>query len=133
MIFVAIRESFVLLLACLVSFISLLIVRNGNQDFAALTTAIVLPIVFCLIRASFVQRLGSTWSRRRQIGYQVCLGLALVLLLFFEMSLGLLLGVADIPAVVWLIVAAFGIGYVSLFTVAFRIGSTTERSTAPLA
>ena len=128
MIIVAIRETFVLMLGCLLSFIGSLILGNASRDFAALASAILLPIVFCLIRASLVKRPDSTLSGIRHVGYQLCLGLALVLLLLFEMSLGLFLGSADIPAVMWMIVAAFGIGYVLFFTVAFRVGSTTNQS-----
>ena len=126
MIIVAIRETFVLMLGCLLSFIGSLILGNANRDYAALASAILLPIVFCLIRASLVKRPDSTLSGIRHVGYQLCLGLALVLLLLFEMSLGLFLGAADIPTVMWMIVAAFGMGYVLFFTVAFRVGSTTD-------
>jgi hypothetical protein len=128
MIIVAIRETFVLMLGCLLSFIGSLMLGNANRDFTALASAILLPILFCLIRAALVKRPGSTLSGIRHVGYQLCLGFALVLLLLFEMSVGLFLGAADIPTVMWIIVAAFGMGYVFFFTVASRVGSTTDLS-----
>ncbi len=128
MIIVAVRETIVLLLGCLFAFIGSLILGNANQEFAALASAIILPIVFCLIRASLIQRRDSALTAFRDVGYQLCLGIAFVFLLLFEMSLGLFLGAADIPAAVWLIVGGFGMGYVFFFSVAFHIGSTCEGS-----
>ncbi|MDY0169579.1 MAG: hypothetical protein RBS80_23760 [Thermoguttaceae bacterium] len=128
MIIVAVRETVVLLLGCLFVFIGALILGNANREFAALASAIILPIVFCLIRASLIKRPDSALSAFRSVGYQLCLGIAFVFLLIFEMSLGLFVGAADIPATVWLIVGGFGMGYVSFFSVAFRVGSTCDGS-----
>ena len=124
MIIVAVRETVVLLLGCLFAFIGSLILGNANREFAALASAILLPIVFCLIRASLVKRPDAALSAFRVNGYQLCLGIAFVFLLLFEMSLGLFLGAADIPAAMWLIVGGFGMGYVLFFSVSIRIGST---------
>ena len=126
MIIVAIRETVVLTLGCLVTFIGSLLLGNANRDFAALASAVLLPIVFCLIRVSLVKRPDSTLSGLRHVGYQLCLGLALVLLLLFEMSMGMFLGAADIPIGMWMVVGAFGMAYVVFFCLAFQIGSTTE-------
>lgn len=127
MMIVAIREMFVLILGCVFSFIGSLMFGNANRDFGALASAILLPIVFCLIRASLATPLESTLSGTRRVSYQLCFSVALVLLLLFEMSFGIFLGAPDIPAAVWVIVAAFGMGYVIFFSVAFRIGSETEK------
>lgn len=124
MITVAIRETFVLMLGCLISFAGSMILGNADRDFAALTSAILLPIVFCLIRAAFVKSPDPTLSGIRRVGYQLILGIALVLLLLFEMSFGLFCGAADIPLAMRLAIAAFGMGYVLCYSVARSDQST---------
>lgn len=128
MIIVAIREIVVLLFGCVLALVGSLIVGNANRDFAALVTAIVIPIVFCLIRVTLVKRPDSALSGFRHFGYQLCLGFAFVLLLLFETLLGLFWGAADIPAVVWWIVGGFGMGYVLFSSVASRVGSTGDQA-----
>ena len=77
MIIVAIREIVVLLFGCVLALVSSLIVGNANRDFPALVIAIVIPIVFCLIRVTLVKRPDSALSGFRHFGYHCALDLRL--------------------------------------------------------
>ncbi len=128
MMIVAACETGVLLLGGLFVCLGSLMLGNANRDFAALASAILFPIIFCLIRAMSVGRASTVLSSWREFSYQLCIGIAFVFLLLFEMSLGLFYGAADIPASWWVIVGGFGMGYVFCFTVSFHLGSVAEGS-----
>ena len=117
MISLAIRETCVLLLGLAVSLVCSLF-GNAGRDFSALVAAILIPIVFCLIRACLADLpLGGLRSSRRIVA-QVLFAVSLVSLLVFEMGIAMLAGAADIPLGVWFVVAGFGIAYITLMVYA---------------
>ena len=120
MIGVIFRECIVLLLGIAVSFVASQF-GNADQDFGALIAAILLPVVFCLIRAALVRYPSHTPSALRRTGFQFALALGLISLLVFEMGVAMFAGAADIPIAVWVVIGAFGIGYVVLLAVAHHL------------
>jgi hypothetical protein len=61
---------------------------------------------------SFVRGCPKNTSAIRQALYQVLHAFALIMLLLFEMGMGLFIEAKDIPAAVWAVVAGFGVIYV---------------------
>ena len=113
MIGLAIRETCVLLLGLAVSLVCSLF-GNAGRDFGALVAAILVPIVFCLIRAGFADlSLDGLRSSRRLVA-QIVFAVSLVSLLLFEMGVAMFAGAADIPVGVWFVVAGFGAAYIIL-------------------
>jgi hypothetical protein len=114
------RELLVIVTAFLLAALTTAIGRF-LPDGVRLMMAILVPIAFCLGRAAFfpsARRLPPGW---RRVVYSLLAAAAVVLLWLFEMSVGLLLGAAGIPAIVWLAIAAIGCTYVVLIGLARRM------------
>lgn len=112
----AVRETLFLLASVLVSAIAAWMWRCAHSEFAHLATAIVLPIVFSLLRVFIANLPDAKLGPFRYYFYQICLGLAFVLLLFFEMALGLVLTVEEAPKEAWFLVLFLGISYVLAYS-----------------
>ena len=130
MIRVALREILVLLIGCVLAWVVSLAVGDAGRNFGALAASILVPIAFCLGRAAMVRPPMPQWSAARRVGYQVAVGIALVMLLVFEMGTPMLLGVADVPVAAWGVLAVIGIAYATLFCVAHHFGFSGGRSQA---
>jgi hypothetical protein len=85
-----------------------------------------MPIFFCLGRAAFAPSPPRNAVAIRRFVHQVLVALALVMLLLFEIGLGLFAGANDIPATVWMVVGSFAVVYVALICI-------TESMRAPAA
>ena len=107
MITVICRECVVLLIGVGVSLLASLF-GNAGRDFGALAAAILLPIVFCLIRAIVVQFPRAKLSLFWRGSYQITIALALISLLIFEMGVAMFAGAGDIPVGAWSVVVGFG-------------------------
>jgi hypothetical protein len=78
-----------------------------------LLPGVVVPIAYCLMRLSFTnQHPRSTTAICWAIG-QVLRALALIMLLLFEMGVGLFIEAKDIPWEMWAIIGGFGVAYVA--------------------
>lgn len=117
MITLAIRETCVLLLGLTVSLVCSLF-GNAGRDFGALVAAILVPIVFCLVRAGLADLPLEGLRASRRIFAQILFAVSLVSLLLFEMGVAMFAGAADIPAGVWGVVAGFGVAYITLMVYA---------------
>ena len=121
MITLAIRETCVLLLGLTVSLVCSLF-GNAGRDFGALVAAILVPIVFCLVRAGLADLPLEGLRASRRIFAQILFAVSLVSLLLFEMGVAMFAGAADIPADipagVWGVVAGFGVAYITLMVYA---------------
>lgn len=123
---IAVRESGVLAIGCVVSAIVAYLLNFGQprlkmMPFANPLAALFIPIIVSLVRAAFVRKPSADVSKLRSILYQVSIALALILLLLFEIGVGLFIGAVGIPIFAWLIVAGFGMLYVLFFCFAEAI------------
>lgn len=120
---VALRESGVLLLGCLLNAIVAYLMDDGRprpkmMPFANPLAALFIPIFVCFVRAGFVPKPSEAVSKLRSILYQVLIAFALISLLLFEIGVSLFLGAPGIPLNAWLIVAGFGVMYVTFLCLA---------------
>ena len=124
--FCAFRELLVLLFGCAISSGLSMFLANGRQGINQMPAnpllALFVPIIFCLIRASLAKSPRPDTSVRRRTAYQVILAMALVLLLLFEVGIGLIVGTPGVTAVAWACVISIGLMYIVVFCVAMRIG-----------
>lgn len=95
--------------------------RQQNFPFANPLAALFIPIIVCLVRVGFVRMPSPNASKLRSILYQITIALALILLLLYEIGMGLFIGAIGIPLVAWLVVAGFGMLYVIFFCLAEAI------------
>ena len=66
-------------------------------------------------------------STIRQASYQLLRTFALIMLLLFELGMGLFIEAKDIPAAVWAVVVGFGMAYVlSMWVVEWMQRSRTD-------
>ena len=122
MIRIAVRETLVLLLGYLLSCAGALVAGNAAENVKTLAAAILVPIAFALGRAALVRRPLRHLSWVRRASYQIVIGMAISLLLIFEMGTEMFVGAADIPLAAWAVVTASGVAYVLLFCLAQQLG-----------
>ena len=128
--FVILRETSVLCLGVIVAAGAALTCRLwGNR--LELLPGIVVPICFCLGRLSFMPGYPKNISSIRQALYQMLRAFALIMLLLFEMGVGLFIEADDIPAVVWGIVACLGIFYIISILVAESLPTSSTHDCLP--
>ncbi|MEM7478755.1 MAG: hypothetical protein AAF483_27545 [Planctomycetota bacterium] len=133
-IFVAIRECGVLLLGCAFTALVAYLTDDGRPQpkmmpFANPLAALFIPILVCFVRSGFVQRPASEISRLRSIVYQFTIAFALILLLIFEIGVGLFVGAQDIPLKALVVVSGFGALYVCVFCLADAINHVPRAGT----
>lgn len=118
MITLTIRETCVLLVGLMLSLICSTF-GNAIGDFGELAAFILVPIVFCLIRAGRLSNLpmrGLSVSCR--IFAQIFFALALICLLLFEMGVAMSAGAENMSAGIRFLVAGFGFAYIFLMVLA---------------
>jgi hypothetical protein len=115
----ALREAQVLLLGVALAFTVSLTVRRGGM--AELLLAIVVPLALCIFRMTVIPypRIGRIMTTWKRVACQILLAIAIVLLLLFEMLVGLFAGPRKgIPWGAWAFVFALGAVYVGVMTAA---------------
>lgn len=109
--FVILREILVLCLGVIVAVVAAIVCRLcGNK--LELLSGIVVPICFCLGRVSLTSACPKNMCAVRQALYQILRAFALIMLLLFEMGMGLFIESKDIPVAVWAVIVGFGMVYV---------------------
>ena len=86
---------------------------------------LLVAIILCLFRAGLARRPNPELASGRRIGSQVLLAFALVLLMFFEVGVGMIAS-AKAPIVVWLVVALLGAAYLTLSFAAYGLAGHFE-------
>ena len=122
-IYVALRESGVLLLGCLLSALVYYLIDDGKprpklMPFANPIVSLFVPILFCLVRAGFVRSPSNDASKLQSTLYQVLIALSLIFLMVFEIGVGLFIGGQGIPFEAWLVAAGLGALYVLFYCLA---------------
>ena len=125
------RETLVLGLGVVVAALADIVFRLcGNR--LELLPGIVVPICFCLVRLVFFPGCSANAGAIWQAVYQLMRAFGLIMLLLFEMGVGLFLGAKDIPGFVWGIIGGFGVAYVASVYIAESIQTSVEiRSIGP--
>jgi hypothetical protein len=121
---ILIREVQVLGAGIVVSATISLALQHLGKDLE-LIHGIVVPILFCLGRAAFVTSQPHNISALRRVISQIMLAFALIVLLLFEMGIGLFATANDIPIEVWCIIIGFGILYLFLMCCAESLRQQT--------
>jgi hypothetical protein len=121
---VVFRECAVLVIGFSLSILVSVSIGNGGRGPGNPIVATLLPIAMCLGRASCVKSPSPQISLLRRACHPFVITAALLVLLLFESAIGFLMGARNVPALVWLIVAAIGLVYVLLFCLAHLLAST---------
>lgn len=96
--------------------------RGGGNPLIVLFLAIIL----CLLRAGMAKAPNPDLLWRRRVASQVVLASALILLMLFEMGIGVIINVAQVPDALWLFASLFGLLYIGLSFVAHSLGGHLE-------
>ena len=110
--FLIFRETLVLCLGVIVAAAAATICRLwGNK--LELLPGVVVPILFCLGRASLVSNCPKIATAIRRVLYQLLRAFALIMLFLFEIGVGLFIDAKDIPMAVWAVIGGFGVTYIA--------------------
>lgn len=129
MLYVAVRETLVLLLGVVMSLILSLLLKNLAPAWSMAPT-LVLPLALCIIRAGWTKIPHRSCTMLRYILASFFVAGAIVVLFLFEIMVGVLATSEDLPPAVWLIPAGLAVVYVTAYVIAWQIGSEKSPSNA---
>jgi len=119
----ALREARVVsigaLVACAGNFFG-----NGQPGGLGFAAALLLPIVFCLLRAAMISSPPPELSVVRRGLFQIVLAVALIVLLVFEFAIGQMAGLNRVSPDALGLLVVLGVTYVFLYCLAHQFIST---------
>lgn len=115
----ALREARVVFIGALVACAGNLF-GNGNPGGLGFAASLLLPIVFCLLRAAMISSPPAELAVVRQGLFQVLLAVALIVLLVFEFAIGQIAGLNGVSPDALGLLFVLGVTYVFLYCLAHQ-------------